>query len=68
MAGTEKIMDHSEYQKRVRRMDDEALKFVIADCNAVLDAWRGHPNAGYYLDEICYCGQELGRRRKAGQK
>ncbi len=67
MAGTEKIMNHSEYQKRVRKMDDEALKFVLADCRAVLDAWKDHPNASYYLDEINYCGQELGRRAKKGQ-
>jgi hypothetical protein len=57
-------MDHDFYQKKVRTMDDSALRFVIQDCAAALEAWPDQPNAGYYADEIHYCAMELKRRRQ----
>ena len=63
-----KVMNHAEYQNKVRKMDDEALKFVIADCQKVLEAWRDHPNGGYYSDEIHYCSMELRNRSEKLQK
>jgi len=63
-AGTTKVMDHDFYQKKVRTMDDSALRFVIQDCAAALEAWPDQPNAGYYADEIHYCAMELKRRRQ----
>lgn len=57
-----KVMDHAEYQARVKKMDYAALKHVIADCRAVLEIWPDHPNGGYYWDEIHYCAAELKRR------
>lgn len=58
-----KFMNHSEYQKKVRRMSDEELRFVAKDAQAALEAFPENPNAGYYQDEVCYCGMELNRRR-----
>ena len=60
---TMKTMNHTEYQKKVRKMDEASLRFVIKDCREALAALPESPNAGYYADEICYCGMELNRRR-----
>lgn len=61
---TTKVMNHSEYQKKVKKMSVVELRHVINDCRAVLQAWPQHPNEGYYLDEIHYCSMELARRQK----
>lgn len=63
-----KHIDHAAYPKRCRRMSDAELLFVIHDCQATLAAWPDQPNHGYYADEICYCADELYRRRKGGQR
>lgn len=68
MSGTEKTMDHSGYMKKVRKMDKLELLCVIDDCRKVLKAWPDHPNAGYYTDEIHYCGMELKRRADMARK
>jgi len=58
-----KVMNHSEYIKKTKKMSIDSLKFVIADCKTVIDAQSSfNPNCGYYADEICYCGMELKRR------
>ena len=58
-----KHMDHVAYAKKVKRMTWSELEFTIQDCREVLEAWPDHPNAGYYQDEICYCADEIRRRR-----
>lgn len=63
-----KVMDHAEYPRRCRRRSDAELLFVIADARAAHDANPDNPNAGYYLDEINYCADELNRRRKGGRR
>ena len=63
-----KLMDHAEYPRRCRRRSDAELLFVIADARAAHDANPDNPNAGYYLDEINYCADELNRRRKGGRR
>lgn len=55
---------HNEYPKRCRKMSDEALKFVIRDCQ---EAMRANPEAeksrnGWYADEINYASMELADR------
>lgn len=55
-------IDHSKYQKKVRKMTDASLKFVIKDCKEALEANPEGPKAGYYTDEIHYCAGELHRR------
>jgi len=60
-------MDHSAYMKKVKRMTEEELLWVIKDCQEVLKAWADHPNCGYYSDEICYCSTELNQRKVKAQ-
>ncbi len=59
-----KFIDHSAYSKKVKKMTASELLFTIKDCQEVLEvAWEGHPNNGYYADEISYCASELHRRK-----
>ncbi|MBI9018019.1 MAG: hypothetical protein JEZ07_12250 [Phycisphaerae bacterium] len=60
--GTNKKMDHSKYQRAIRRKSDAVIRFIIDDCREALRAFPENPNAGYYCDEICYCSAELKRR------
>ncbi len=61
-----KVMDHAEYQKRVRAATAESLEYTIRDARQALAAMPDGPNASYYQDEICYCADELQRRRTRG--
>ena len=61
-----KTMNHAEYKAACRQNTSAGLRAIIADCFATLRAWGpDHPNEGYYLDEISYCGMELKRRGEA---
>ena len=53
---------HGDYQKKTRGMSDSALRFVIADCKAAMEAMPNGHKVGYYADEISYCCMELKRR------
>jgi len=57
-------MDHSAYQKKVRKMSEDTLRYVIQDCRNALEAMPENPKAGNYMDEIHYCAAELKRRSK----
>jgi hypothetical protein len=57
-------INHSEYQKKVKNLSDAALLYIIADCQDALRRLPDSPKAGYYADEICYCSNELNRRRQ----
>lgn len=59
-----KKMNHSEYIARTRKMTESALRFTIDDCKQAIAAMPENENAGYYADEIHYCGMELTRRQK----
>lgn len=61
-----KEIDHTVYQRKVRTMTDESLRFVIKDATEAIQANPDGHKAGYYLDEIHYCAAEL--RRRAGKK
>jgi len=66
-----KVMDHTEYQKKVKKYDDDTLRYIIKECKEVIDRQKDfNPNCGYYADEICYCSMELKRREdlKKGKK
>lgn len=63
-----KHIDHVGYPRLCRTRSDAELRFIIADCQATLDAWPDQPNAGYYLDEINYCADELARRARGGKR
>ena len=55
-------INHAEYQKKIRKISDEALRFTIEDCQEALRIFPDNPKAGYYQDEIHYCLMELNRR------
>lgn len=54
-----KTINHTEYPLSLKSKTDAELRGIIIQCNNVLTAWKDHPNAGYYLDEISYCAMEL---------
>jgi hypothetical protein len=57
-------IDHTGYQKQVRTMDLEALRYVIQDARQAIQAMPNGHKAGYYEDEIHYCAVEIRRRSK----
>jgi hypothetical protein len=63
-----KYMDHTAYPKKVRKMSDEQLFFIIKDAREAIRAMPDGPNVGYYQDEVNYCVNELFIRRKREQK
>ena len=63
-----KKMDHNAYQRKVKFMDAEQLRFIIQDCKEVIRVMPDNPNVSYYLDEICYCDAELARRKRRNDR
>lgn len=57
-----KKMNHSEYMKKVKSLDDNQLRYIIKDCQEAMDAIPDNPNNSFYQDEIHYCAMELSRR------
>jgi len=55
-------IDHAAYQAKVKTMTEAELRFTINDAQEALKANPEGHKAGYYADEICYCGDELVRR------
>ena len=58
-------MNHAAYIEKTKTMCEASLRYVIQDCQQVLEANPDGRKAGYYLDEISYCGMELKRRQDA---
>ena len=58
-------IDHTEYPKRLKNKSIEQLQFIIDDAKAAIKAMPDGPKAGYYADEICYCGDEITKRAKS---
>jgi hypothetical protein len=62
-------IDHAAIQRKVKKLSDDSLRWVIKDCRAAIAANPDGHKAGYYADEIHYCVMELARRRdKAASK
>lgn len=57
-------INHAAYQRKVRELSEESLKFIIQDARKAIEAMPEGPKAGYYADEINYCASELHRRRQ----
>ena len=55
-------INHSEYQKKIKKYSAEQLLFVIKDCQEAIEAMPNGGKAGYYLDEISYCAMEMKKR------
>lgn len=60
-----KKMNHTDYPKRLKKLNLAQLWFIISDCQETLDAMPNGENAGYYADEINYAGMEIARREKS---
>jgi hypothetical protein len=57
-----KRMDHAAYQKKLRGLPEESLRYIIKDAREAMKANPENPNNGYYQDEISYAAMELKRR------
>lgn len=55
-------INHTEYMKKVKSLDDASLRYIIKDCQEALNNFPNGNKAGYYADEIHYCAMELSRR------
>lgn len=60
----DKIMNHVEYPKKLKKKSDQELNGIINDCKDSINVYPGNPNNGYYFDEIAYCSMELQIRKK----
>ena len=63
-----KKINHTEYPKRLRTLQIQALDFIAKDAREALEAFPDSENASYYADEICYVTNEKMRRNKLGVK
>ena len=59
-----KKMDHLKYQRDIRRLSDESLRYIIQDAQAAIRANPDNPNNDFYADEANYCYSELYRRQQ----
>jgi len=57
-------MNHSEYQKKVKKMTVAELMYLAKDAREAAEAYPEGINAGYYTDEMHYAAMELRRRQK----
>lgn len=62
----DKVMNHTAYQKSLKKKDEPSLRFIIKDAREAMEANPENPNNGYYQDEIHYAAAEL-RRRQSGK-
>ena len=58
-------IDHAAYQAKIKNWTPEALRFTIRDAQDAIKANPEGHKAGYYADEINYCGMELQTRQRA---
>ncbi len=61
-----KKMNHSEYQKALKKKSVDELRFIVKDAREAAEL--KNENAGYYLDEVHYAAAELQRRFKTVAK
>jgi len=61
-------IDHAAYQKKVRKLSVDSLRYTIKDCQEAIKAMPDGAKAGYYQDEVFYCCDELARRQRASLK
>lgn len=59
-----KIMSHQLYMDKCKTMTTDQLKYAITDAQEALAAMPEGVNAGFYADEINYCGMELQFRKQ----
>ena len=54
-----KQMNHAEYQKNLKKKNEDQLRYIIKDARETVEAMPMGENAGYYADEIHYAAMEL---------
>ena len=58
-------INHTEYPKSLKSKSNDTLRWIRQDAyEAMINNPEGH-KAGFYADEINYCGMELTRRAAA---
>lgn len=57
-----KVMDHAMYQRFLRRLSSDRIKWIARDAAEAAKANPEGINTDYYLDEVAYCFSELARR------
>jgi hypothetical protein len=57
-------INHAEYPKKLKRLDEDSLRYIMKDAHEAMTANPEGPKAGYYADEINYCADELARRKE----
>ena len=57
-------IDHAAYERKVRKLSEASLRYIIKDAGEAIKANPDGPKAGYYADEINYCASELNRRKQ----
>lgn len=55
-------INHAAYQRKVRKLSEESLRFIISDARKAIEANPDCPEANRWADEINYCASELHRR------
>ena len=60
-----KIMNHTDYPKSLKKLDMAALEYIRKDAHEAMMALPSNPNNSYYADEVCYCSDEIARRKRA---
>lgn len=58
-----KNMNHIEYPKSLKTKSLDELLFTIKDAKEAMNAMPDNPNNSYYADEVCYCVNEINRRK-----
>jgi hypothetical protein len=61
-------IDHAAYQRKVKKLSADSLRFIIKDAKEAMQAMPLGPKAGYYQDEVFYCCDELERRKKISSR
>lgn len=57
-------MNHDETYKRLTKLDDASLRYIIQDCREAQQANPDNPKAGDYADESLYCQMILAKRAR----
>jgi len=58
-----KTMNHTTYPKSLRSKSEAEIRYTIKDAQEAVAAMPNGENVSYYLDEVCYCADELYRRQ-----
>ena len=58
-------INHTEYPKSLKSKSTDSLRYIMQDAYEAMTNNPEGEKAGYYADEINYCGMELKRRQVA---